>query len=51
MYSLLDVKYPNIESIRQQFKVLQNARVKGWIMIRAYHIIHSNDVIHSHKSQ
>jgi len=40
MYNLVLAKYPNIEDIRTQFKTLQNARVKGWIMIRAHKILY-----------
>ena len=40
MKHLVMAKYPNVEEISQQFKLLQNARVKGWVMTRAHHIMH-----------
>lgn len=40
LYNLLLVKYPNIEEVADQYKVLQSARVKGWIMTRAHRIMH-----------
>jgi hypothetical protein len=40
MYKLINSKKKNINEIAQQFNMLQNARIKGWIMIIAYHIIH-----------
>jgi hypothetical protein len=38
--NLVMAKYPNVEEITKQFKVLQTARVKGWVMTRAHHIMH-----------
>ncbi len=40
MYKLVRTTYPNVEEITKQFKLLQSARVKGWVMTRAHHIMH-----------
>lgn len=40
MKNLVMATYPNVDEIAQQFKVLQNARIKGWVMTRAHHIMH-----------
>jgi hypothetical protein len=40
LYSLIESKCPDLAEIRKQFKVLQNLRVKGWVMIRAHHIMY-----------
>lgn len=40
LYSLMQAKYLNLEEIAQQFKILQSARVKGWVMIKAHRILH-----------
>ena len=40
MKSLVMAQFPDVEQIAQQYKVLQNARVKGWVMTRAHHIMH-----------
>lgn len=40
LYSLMQSRYLNIEEITQQFKTLQNSRVKGWVMIQAHRIMH-----------
>ncbi len=40
MKNLVMAKNPNVEEIAKQYKVLQSARVKGWVMTRAHHIMH-----------
>jgi hypothetical protein len=40
LYSLMQSTCLNMEEITQQFKALQSARVKGWVMIRAHRIMH-----------
>jgi len=40
MYNLVRANRPNLEEISQQFKLLQSARVKGWVMTRAHHLMH-----------
>jgi hypothetical protein len=40
MYKLIRAQYPNLEEISQQFKLLQSARVKGWVMNRAHNLMH-----------
>lgn len=40
LYSLVMAKYPNTQETSEQFKVLQNARVKGWVMTKAHNIMH-----------
>jgi hypothetical protein len=40
LYMLVKSNKQNIDEIAQQFKVLQNARVKGWLMILAHRLIY-----------
>ena len=40
LYTLVMAKYPNVEQVSEQFKVLQSARVRGWVMIKAHNILH-----------
>lgn len=40
LHSLIMARSPKIEQISEQFKILQNARVKGWVMIKAHYILH-----------
>lgn len=37
---LVMAKYHDVDAITKQFKLLQSARVKGWVMTRAHLIMH-----------
>lgn len=41
LFSLVNMRVPNKVKIAKKFEILQNARVKGWVMIKAENILNA----------